>query len=427
MNSMSAAAVGLAMAALAVSLTSTAAVGAPSNGSATEGTEWPMFHGGFTHAGASQAVGPSSKSIRWTLKFTSAYVDRGMSPVVGSDGTIYQVQAYTKGYAPDVARLRAISPTTHKNLWTWSGKGRPFFSTPAVAPDGTVYVVIDGQDTTAMALYAVEPGGTTLWEDPASSTFQGDLVGGPPTIGPDGTVYVEDERSVVYALNPQDGAVDWSFAGSQGGVGYGGTPAVSPDGTTLYVTSAGGDLYALSAGPSGGQLEWTDQVEGSHDGFLETPAVGPDGTIYVATGGLYENTPSVIQALNPDGTLEWTYASDSPFETTPTVTAAGQVVAGDEAGTVVALRQSDGSLAWSYPAGIELGSAASDADGDVYLQSSQKVFALSPQGSLLWAAKDSTTWGGDPALDGSGTLYVTGNDARNPSPSLIAFESSASS
>ncbi len=97
-----AATVGLAMAALAVGLASPA-LGAPSNGGSAGGNEWPMFMGGFTHAGASQAVGPSSKAVRWTLKFTSSYVDRGMSPVVGSDGTIYQVQAKTSGPTPDSA------------------------------------------------------------------------------------------------------------------------------------------------------------------------------------------------------------------------------------------------------------------------------------------------------------------------------------
>ncbi len=274
-----------------------------------------------------------------------------------------------------------------------------------------------------MALYAIENGGTTLWEDSASSTFQDALMEGPPTVGPDGTVYVEDDRSVVYALNPENGEVYWSVAGSQGGFGDAGTPAVSPDGTTVYATSAGGDLYALSAGPSGGQLEWTDQIEGPQDGYLNTPAVGPDGTIYVATAAVNGNPPGEIDAVDPDGTLKWAYASDGSFGTTPAVTAAGQVVAGNDLGTVVALQQSDGTMAWSYSAGFELGSPASDADGDIYIQSSQQVVALSPEGSLLWAAKDSTRWGGDPALDDSGTLYVTGNDANNPSPSLIAFQS----
>jgi outer membrane protein assembly factor BamB len=384
-----------------------------------------MFHGGFTHAGESQAVGPGSKSVRWTLKFTSSYVDRGMEPVVGNDGTIYQMQAKTSGPAPDTARLRAISLTTHTTLWTWSGAGRPFFSTPAVAPDGTVYVLIDGQDTTAMALNAIAPGGSTLWEDPASSVFQHDLVLGSPTIGPDGTVYVEDGRSVVYALNPQNGDVDWTFAGSQGAIDYGGTPAVSPDGTTVYATSAGGDLYALTAGPSGGQREWTYQIQGPPGGFANTPAIAPDGTVYLTTGS--SSGHGDIEAVNPSGSLDWAYTSENSFGTTPAVTATGQVVAGDVLGTVVALQQSDGAVAWSYSAGSGLGSAASDADGDVYIQSAQKVFALSPQGSLRWAAKDSTIWGGDPALDNAGTLYVTGNDARNRRPALIAFESTGSS
>lgn len=77
---------------------------------------------------------------------------------------------------------------------------------------------------------------------------------------------------------------------------------------------------ALSAGPTGGHLSWTYHIQGLKKGNIEnTPAVGPDGTIYVATGGTYGNTPSDIEAVNPNGTLKWTYVSNGTFETTPAV------------------------------------------------------------------------------------------------------------
>ena len=110
------------------------------------------------------------------------------------------------------------------------------------------------------------------------------------------------------------------------------------------------------------------------------------------------------------------------------MTAAGQVVAGNDVGTVVAVQQSDGALAWSYSApgsygqnGFYNSSAASDANGNIYLQNQISVFAFSPEGSLLWTVND-RWFTSSPALDDSGTLYVDGGDQ-----SLVAYEANAGS
>jgi len=298
---------------------------------------------------------------------------------------------------------------THEKLWSWSDKseGAAFRSTPAVAPDGTVYVVTDGSGG---ALIAISNTGTTLWT-------LGLGLQGSPTIGPDGTVYVESASSVLYAVDPQDGQVYWQFAGSEGSIGVRGSPALSPDGQTLYLPSGGGDLYALSAGPTGGSLEWTYEIEGPADGGIENaPAVGPDGTIYIATGGGYGDSPGDIEAVNPDGTPKWAYTSNGTFETTPTVTSTGLVVAGNDEATIVAVQQNDGSLAWSYTAqgGFYNSSPASDATGDIYIYNGAALLALSPTGGLRWTANVSG-YGASPAIDHSGTLYLTAGQ------SLIAF------
>jgi outer membrane protein assembly factor BamB len=410
------AAVGMTMAVVSVVLSSSA-VGAASKGGLASGEEWPMFMGGFTHAGQSQAVGPSSPDFSWALNpnrtgHPAGFYDYGNSPVVGSHGTIYLVQ--TPGDPPFArTRVEAISPSTHKTLWTWlvSGyglAGGAISDTPAVAPDGVVYVATNvGKGP----LYAIK-NGKTLW------TRNGFYYEEVPTIGPDETLYVDNDKKGLEALNPQNGAVYWKLAGASG------VPALSPDGTTLYVP-AGGDLDALSAGPTGGQLAWTYHIQAPVGGNIESaPAVGPDGTIYVATGATSGNTPGDIEAVNPDGTLKWAYVSNGTFETTPAVTSAGQVVAGNDVGTVAAVQQSDGTLAWSYSApgtygtnGFDNSSAASDANGNIYIQNQFSVFALSPEGSLLWTVNQSSQ-GASPAMDDSGTLYINGGDQ-----SLIAYES----
>jgi hypothetical protein len=147
--------------------------------------EWPQFHDGFTHAGASPAVGPSSATVSWTLPPSGPHIDIGTSPAVGPNGTVYVLEGSRND---ERSRLEAISPTTHKPLWTWTDTkqvGGAFRSTPAAGPHGTVYVVTDGTSLNT-DLVAIGKGGATKW------TLSGlDLVG-PPTIGPDGTLYVED-------------------------------------------------------------------------------------------------------------------------------------------------------------------------------------------------------------------------------------------
>src|SRR5208283_5019144 len=128
------------------------------------------------------------------LNTAGSYEDYEISPVVGTDGTIYLYQGHE---APDGhVRLKAISATTHTTLWTWSGVGGALSTTPAVAPDGVVYVITDLRNQDLIAI----KNGKTLWT--RAGLY---LNGGSPTIGPDGTVYVEGSNSELYAVSPQNG------------------------------------------------------------------------------------------------------------------------------------------------------------------------------------------------------------------------------
>jgi outer membrane protein assembly factor BamB len=366
--------------------------------------EWPMFHGGYTHTGASKADGPTSATVSWTFTSCGSCQGKDSSPVVGSDGTVYLLQTRTH---PLQLIVKAISATTHLALWSWRGPNgsKNLFNTPAVAPDGDVYVAEDHSeaDQPDDDLFAIRNGGTTLW------TLSGLNLAFSPTIGPDGTIYVVSDSSVLYAVNPENGHIYWKFAGS---TSYSAenpeTPAISRDGKTVYLSNSAGLLYALSAGPTGGKLAWTYQIQRPTGGWANIPAVGPDGTIYVSTGG-DGLPPGDIDAVNPDGSLKWVYQSpNGSFLDTPTVTAAGQVVAVSDTGgtgTVVAVEQTDGALAWSYalPNSTD-SSAASDAAGNIYIADDGPLFALRPTGSVLW----NTGEGGEasPGMDDSGTLYV---------------------
>ncbi len=98
-----------------------------------------------------------------------------------------------------------------------------------------------------------------------------------PAIGPDGTIYV-GHADGLFALNPQTGKVKW-------GVGMAAvvsSPSVGADGT-VYVGSADGALRAIAPD---GKEKWRVNTGGQ---LNSSPAIGADGTIYVMSddGSLY--------------------------------------------------------------------------------------------------------------------------------------------
>jgi outer membrane protein assembly factor BamB len=361
-----------------------------------------MFQQGAQHAGQAASAGPSSANVAWTYAPNDGYAPVGSPPIVGPDGTVYV--ARVNGFvlscpSGQSSVVDAVSPEG-KLIWEWGDTcGVIFRSGMAVAADGTVFAIDDS------ALIAIAPGGTTRWRTPINSE-------GEVTIGPDGTLYVQDAGSTLYAVNPTNGQVLWTYSPPSGSGEVRGTAALSPDGSTLYVGSGGGVLSALTAV---GTLKWTFQITGPSSGIIENaPAVGLDGTIYVATFGTSGNTASDIDAVNPDGTLKWKYTADGGFETTPAVGSDGLIVVGDDVGTVAAVRAVDGSPAWTFSSPGTLGSngfynssALIDTNGTAYLQNQVGVFAIGPGGTTQWTASQLAGYGSSLALDpASGHLYV---------------------
>ncbi len=102
----------------------------------------------------------------------------------------------------------------------------------------------------------------------------GRVVESSPAIGPDGTIYVSSYDHKIYALN-SDGTERWEF---ETGAAIVSSPALAAD-HTIYVGSDDGTLYALRT--RDGKPRWSF-VTGNH--VCSSPAIGPDGTIYVGTG-----------------------------------------------------------------------------------------------------------------------------------------------
>src|SRR5689334_15014636 len=84
-------------------------------------------------------------------------------------------------------------------LWTYYG-GNDIYSAPALAPDGTIYLVSDA------GLCAVTNNGVVAsnrWCFPAGGLSS-------PAIGSDGTIYIVGGNGDLDAINP-DGSEKWAY------------------------------------------------------------------------------------------------------------------------------------------------------------------------------------------------------------------------
>jgi outer membrane protein assembly factor BamB len=217
-------------------------------------------------------------------------------------------------------------------------------------------------------------------------------------------------------VGAQTNNVKWSYdTGSQLARS---SPAIGADGT-VYVGSSVNrfstiikKLYAINPD---GSLKWSYTTGGA---VWSSPAIGADGTVYV---GCHDTK---LYAINPDGSLKWAYQTEDRVDrSSPAIGAVGTVYVGSNDNKLYAINP-DGSLKWSYTTGGTVNSSpAIGADGTVYVGSADfNLYAINPDGSLKWSYTTGDTVGSSPAIGVDGTVYVGSQDnnlyAINPDGSL---------
>ena len=316
---------------------------AVANGAADEPTSlWPMKGGDSQHSGRVDiALGPRF-SVEWQ-RAVGSYDESG--PVTDRFGNVYI------GTSTGLAKYAA------DGALGWSCLFGRMYCTPTVGPDDTVYAApLFLSSPSLSGLYAFNSDGSVKWRFTTPST--GDRVLSSPTIGSDGTVYFAVCNEGIYALNP-NGTQKWFMHDSQY---YIGTPALSQDGTRLYVDEDWGSLKAIDT--STGSVVW---ARGS--GMRSTPSVLADGTIVVASGGS-------VFGYEPDGDLRWTFAeSGAKFFASPCVASDGTILI---------------------------------TSNDNYNGGNNKLFALRQDGTLRWSRSDPGLGGASPILDSLDNIYVNG-------------------
>ncbi|HES58600.1 MAG TPA: hypothetical protein ENO21_04125 [Firmicutes bacterium] len=191
------------------------------SGASSSQGDWWCFGRDPHNTSDSLAVGPGAYSLKWSYFNGSLLPSTLNSCVYGNNGVIYIPSAL--GY------LFAVRPDGSLK-WQSAYLGGTVYSTPAIAEDGSIYVV-----NNLSHLYKVDSlnGTATLVNSTPTNGYCGS-----PALGPDGTIYWGDGNGYLNAVNP-DGSSKWRYY--MGGFADYSTPAVrATDGIlTVYIINTG--------------------------------------------------------------------------------------------------------------------------------------------------------------------------------------------
>lgn len=250
-------------------------------------------------------------------------------------------------------------PPAATNLWTavFPGYQNTSSSTPAVAPDGTIYT-----GTWLGCFMAYTPEGATRWSFKAGREIQSS-----PAIADDGTIYFGSRDRKFYALTPA-GKLKWSFAT---GAWVDSSPAIAADGTVYF---GGWDKFFYVLNPDG-TLKWKTAVGAIVD---SSPAIAADGTVYF---GAHDKK---LYALHPDGSVRWTFPTGGPIISSPAIGADGTIYFSSVDGNLYAVNP-DGSERWRYhTGGMTESSPIVTEEGDICIGQQQFTMAITSDGRQRW-------------------------------------------
>lgn len=331
---------------------------------------WPTFQHDNQHTGRTTLVGPSANDVMWTFPLAR---EPGF-PVTGADGTIYLPVGTTQdgdGF------LYAIDPDGSQK-WSLPLPGGPASTAPAIGPDGTIYVHMNGGEGNIAAqerVWAVNPNGTQKWEKNLGTAFTSSVQSS-PAVTADGNVWVGSINTNLYALNPTNGNVVCSVSPSVSSIAS--SPAISPDGT-VYIIDSSTHLFAVEPDCD---VSWEFQLsdDGIAGGNDQSPAVAADGTIWAPS--IDEN----VYAVNPNGTFKCRFEVGDTVRSSPAIASDGTVYV--SADGLYALNPANCTQRWAFkPFGFTFSSASPivDGNGNIYVRESFNAYSVTPAGAERWS------------------------------------------
>jgi hypothetical protein len=214
-----------------------------------------------------------------------------------------------------------------------------------IAPNGRIYFGANGDDSGGR-FYVLTDGGASATKVAEFTT--GGTMQSSPAVGPDGSVYVGCDDNNLYAFDV-DGGLKWRFATGGPVVS---APAVGGDGL-LYFGSRDGRIYAARDMGSSAAQVWSYRTGGE---VQSSPAIGADGSLYAASfdGSVYAFQDAAVPSFR--GTISDPSPRPAGLGSTVSYTVSLQALSGFS-GTVslaVAGTLPDGVTATFEPATVDL-------------------------------------------------------------------------
>lgn len=316
-----------------------------------------------------RADSPAATNL-WVFWFNSGLHadDASSTPAVAPDGTIY-VGAFS-------GMLHALTPEGREQ-WHFQA-GSEIKSSPAIADDGTIY--FGSRDR---CFYAVTPRGMLKWKFPTSA-----WVDSSPAIASDGTIYFGSWDKYFYALNP-DGSLKWKFPA---GAIVDSSPAIAADGT-IYFGAHNKNFYSLDAA---GKLRWSFATGAE---ITSSPAVGSDGDIY------FSSTDGNLYRLKADGREVWRCRIGGGSDGSPVLAENGNVVIA--AGQRTLIISPAGAITWSGGSPCWLDETPAVVQGAVCFSAPWRRFLAIPDGGGgdLWVGQLLDNLSSSPVIGNHGEFY----------------------
>ena len=325
--------------------------------------------------------------------------------VIGLVSTVGSVSAAennstdnTAVYQNTTGQSKYTGPQTNTTKWTNSTiKAK---SKATITKSGIIYVV--GGST----LYAIKPNGTTLW----SCDIGSDSVG-TPVVGSDGTIYVQTD-SFLKAVT-SNGTSKWNYIATGVSIDCQ-TPVIDSNGI-IYFTTINGYVYALDTTLTDPTQEDPKGLFITNDSCRGGVALSADGkTLYLGTYGSH-----TFYALNTsDMSVNWNYTMGTDYYSggviaTPVIGSNGTIYVTTYPG-IFALNP-DGSLLWNYTPGNGKNSVAISSDGTIYViiqgTDGDYLYALNSTDGSVERTYKVGLGGYTPVIGADGTIYTTGGDA----------------
>ena len=312
-----------------------------------------------------------------TVKWKTKVGNYCWSPIILGD-SIY----VTRRYGGELIRL------TKSGEIQWRFKAGGDYSTFVAADlNNTLYFC-----STDTYVYAVTTDGKLKWK----FKTDGEILSS-PGIGKDGTIYIGSKDGYLYAINP-DGTLKWKV--KTGTITFS-SPSIDSNGT-IYIGGAWNRVF-YAVNPDG-TIKWNVTLDGPIGSSI---SFDRNGRIYIGSDASY------VYCFDQNGKLIWKTNIGAGCIGEPTISESGLLyISTWEHGKSIPILSQDGKIFKKAPIeGNSVACATIGNDGKAYVLSTDGyLYALTPEGNILWKlliGKDS--WD-SPALDTDGTLYVGSSD-----------------